>query len=223
MSSIMDEILQGAAERSKDFSGVLKIKSGEKIVIRFLMEGSNGLKIMVHGRFLQTDQNAGYTVPCAKQYGKECPYCDLVFETDDGRSNLNHFCWLVWNHSIGKLQVFFFKNNKASPLQQLAESFSDNETIVSHDFSLKREGEGMTTKYTLSLLTRAPQPLPAEAKVPTKVELQHKMIREMLAKAFCPDLLTDKPITVKQQVKSVDTMLDPSYEDPDDDLLPGGK
>lgn len=203
------------AAASSNWNSVLKVPEGERIRIRFLCNADQGLVIPVHGRYIQEDMEAGYTVPCAKLYKQDgmprfCPFCDIPNDQHTGTKNF--FCWLIWNYNAGMIQAFAFKANKTTPLAWLSEYYEDHKDqqgLLGRDFNIKREGKGFGMQHHMS-----PQD-PTEFRPGVRVNIPRSkaeidaMILKLCAEAWFPALLRPGELIVpKLKNEAADTSPD---------------
>lgn len=206
---LMDELIQDIESKSRDLSSVFSLKSGETKRIRFLTEGNAGLAFDSHGRFVKGNARAGWTVPCPtsiEKYAKgrkvetynkhNCPYCQ--FKNDKATSTLTEkkYAWLIWNYTDGCLQAFVYKISEKSPLTKLARRYkkTNPNTIMDRDFDVVK-GTGDFPATDIDSDDPAPFTITDEMKrkgcfVPkNNIEAQKKIL-ELMAKAWCPTLLS---------------------------------
>ncbi|HTJ49424.1 MAG TPA: hypothetical protein VL443_08240 [Cyclobacteriaceae bacterium] len=241
----MDEMMGDIQAASSSKSIVFGLKKGEKANIRFLSDGQNVLKMVVHGRFVNSDRSKGYTVPCLKLYGHEdCPFCGLEESEENARNTKTNYAFVIWDYRDSKVKLFVFKPNNMSPLEQVGEAFSNYGTLTSRDFVIKRNNkDGFEIRYILTPLdpssfkkeyaeevktqavmkkTRTEKATGKKTQISVPVDLNDQpsvwtFIKESYATSNCPGVLKNPPEIPPQHLKEITVSSSDPFDDDDDD------
>jgi glutaredoxin len=206
---LMDDILMDVEAKSRSLDSVFKIGPNEEKKIRFLCEGSVGLSYDFHGRFVKGQGMAkyGWSVPCPvsfKKYARNkkvetynktnCPYCQFADDKATSTKTDKKFAWLIWNYTDGCVQVFTFKISDKTPVTKLAKKYKRFGTLLDRDYIVSK-GSGDFPATDIDSDDKGDFIITSEMKqkgcvVPkTDVEAQKKIL-ELMAKAWCPALLS---------------------------------
>lgn len=199
--SLMDDLAQAVAQSSTNRGRVFKLPKNGSAEIRFMVDGNNGLKLPVHGRWISRDHPDNYTVPCAHFYKdaqgnpRECYWHDLQ---DEFTGTKMQFAWLIWNFTAGMAQAFVWKATRTSPLEQLGKCFATyGNTLYKRNFKVDRNGlDGFDTRHFITGCDPSPFSPPQGLIIPRTTEAAHAQILAYLAEAWYPQLLkVNEPLT----------------------------
>lgn len=172
--SVIDSIKNQVKNGGSAFKNFFSIRTpGTQVRVRFLDNLDKAIEITMHTRWQDIDH------PCLSYYGKSCPNCDNPDVKDVVFYALN-----VYNYESKKVEIFFFKASKNSPLNQMVmiyDNSSDDprrKTITNCDLIIQRNGTGFDTNYVVIQGRKGKFPKADEVKKFTK-----KQIFELVLKA----------------------------------------
>lgn len=204
---LMDDLLEDINMSARAFDNVFGLKSGEKARIRFIADGQSCMRILLHKRYIKGSPDLGFTIPCpvrvvapnGKIYSVGypdkhiCPYCEIC----PPEETVLNYCFLIWNYSANLEQAFVFKKSQATPLQQLSDSNEINGNITRRDYLISKSGEGFKTIHTLQAADATNFTNPGKVKYRNTEKDIHDRIRELMAKAWAPELLLPGEISLR--------------------------
>lgn len=165
--SVVDAIKNQVRSGGSAFKNFFAIRgSGEQVRIRFLDNLDKAIQITMHTRWQDIDH------PCLTYYGKPCPNCD-----NPDIKAVDFFAMNVYNYETKKVEIFFFKASKNSPLNQIVmiyENSSDDpkrKTITNQDLIIQRNGVKFETSYAVIQGRKGKFPKAGQVKKFTKKEI----------------------------------------------------
>lgn len=190
--SIVDMMKDKINRASSGFQNIFYVRKDSKVRIRFLTEMEEGLELRFHSKWQH------YNHLCLSYLGEDCPHCE---EEEDGGAKYDMYAFTIWNYETKKREIFLYKATKNSPIFQLISMYEEFGTITDRDYTIKKQGEGISTIYTI---------VPVEKKVFRGDEqpFSKKKIIKLVAEAF--------PYDGKKEESEDD-------EDDDDDSMPWEK
>lgn len=144
--SLLDSLrvsIQKSGNSRKDF---FEIRDGDVRKIRFISDLEDGIQLTFHSKWQEFD------TPCLSHYGFECKYCDM--DNDPQVKTSDRFAWTIYNREEKSRQIFMYKTNDKTPIPQILSAYEVYGTLLDRDFSIKRNGKGFDTSYTVVSLDK---------------------------------------------------------------------
>jgi hypothetical protein len=164
---LLDKIKQAAQSTSENKNDFFYTKDGDKKRIRMLCEIDDGFEVVFHSSYQQK-----INVPCQKQFGRDCPYCNNT-KIDDLKDK-TQFVFPVYNQGEAKQQILMgtaFKNFSA--IMPLVEEAEEEGTVTDRDYIIKHVGK--TLDKTITVRGQKPAKLEQNIKPWTKAEMMEKI------------------------------------------------
>ena len=216
--SVVDAIKNQVRSGGSAFKNFFAIRgSGEQVRIRFLDNLDKAIQITMHTRWQDIDH------PCLTYYGKPCPNCD-----NPDIKAVDFFAMNVYNYETKKVEIFFFKASKNSPLNQIVmiyENSSDDpkrKTITNQDLIIQRNGVKFETSYAVIQGRKGQFPKAGQVKKFTKKEIfdlvlkAHNKVGEEIDDYEDVDEYEDDEVTMEEKRPTKKSMKKPKSRDYDD-------
>lgn len=139
--SLIDSMKERIKNSGANKKEVLYVAPDTKRRIRFLQELDSGLEFRFHSSF-----NKGINALCPEMYGKTCPYCG---NDDESMKENTMYAFSVFDYDSNGVKILLYKANGVSPLPSFIEYFDEYGTIMDRDYTIKKNGKGMSGSFTV--------------------------------------------------------------------------
>lgn len=176
---IIESIKEEAKRTGFNRDRFIFIKEDEKVRVRFLEELDEGHEYWFHDSF----ENGVPLTICRKHFGEKCPLCNK-----EGITTRKQYLWSVYNYDSNNVDLLMFKVSRVSPVQTLVEYYEEFGTILGRDYTIKRTGKQLDTRYTVTPLDKSE---PRNKALP----YSESTLLEMLNKAYPVSLESKKKVS----------------------------
>lgn len=145
---LIANIKKEVKERGNSVKEIIFFQTDKKRRIRFLQELDDGLSYKFHSSFTQ-----GVNEICAEQFGDDCIYCD---SKDDSIKDEIRYIWSVYDYDSNSVKIMMFKVSRATPVESFIELADNYGTIIDRDYTLKKNGTGTDSSYSVVPSDRSP-------------------------------------------------------------------